>query len=292
MKRALKSKTIVTLFLIAVGKLLPGGKEFIFENWELVVVIDFLIAVILRKLTKEPISFKMKDLTLSVVLSTLLLASCAGIPQKLDPEVFYKRDLPVCLKDVGCFEGAAVFPDQTTYEFDIAPKGEASIDLLLVNSCHREETFEKTATGWWIFKNKSRFKYYYSPVAGLEDTGDCSVRINTLEKTQGRHAWFVARFENKKYTLPASVFCNGEKKDFHGVSICQSKRGLIQRIKFNEPVMIEADPNCPMPKKAVDGAYEWNVSIGECGYSIISGSGKKHDLLAIGYDGVLIREIK
>ncbi len=214
------------------------------------------------------------------------------MPQKLDPDYFYRRDLPICLGDDVCYEGVTVLPRRSSYEFDIAPKGDANIDLLLVTSCAREESFEKTASGWWIFQKKNRFKYFYNPLEGLEDDGDCSLTISTFEKDKGRHAWSRIVFEHPKYALPATLYCNGQVIKANGVSICQSKVGLRQQIKFPERVMIEADKGCPMPVKGSSSAYEWGMGDRECGYTIRGESGKLHSLLTLGYSGVLVRESK
>lgn len=226
-------------------------------------------------------------ITLGLLL--VLLSACTSVPQTLDPDKFYKRDLPFCVGTSSCYEGTTVLPRQDQYELDIAPKGEANIDLLLVTTCHREDSFEKTSSGWFIFQKKSRFKYYYTPVKGIEDDGDCSLVMNTFEKDKGRHAWARIRFEHPKYQLPATLSCNGVTASVKGVSVCQSKAGLAQHIRFAEPVQIEWDKNCAIPKKAPDGSYELAITLGECGYTVRNQAGQLHDLLTIGYEGVLVR---
>lgn len=224
-----------------------------------------------------------------------LFSSCGSVPQKLDPDKFYKRDLPFCVKDVACYEGTAVVPKKDYYEFEVAPKGDAAVDMLVFNSCHREYTVEGSEKSVLDFffkifgKRKDGYKVRYTLTPGIEDDGDCTFRVNTFEKDKGRHAWAVFRIQHPKYTLPATVFCNGETKQEVGVSLCQSKTGLTQQIKFPEPVMIETDKGCNMPKRKDAGLYEWKMSQGECGYTIKTKDGKTHDLLAIGYEGLLVR---
>ncbi|TXH08654.1 MAG: hypothetical protein E6R04_10230 [Spirochaetes bacterium] len=280
-------------FLIALAALaIPGFHEIAGDNPLTAIILTTVINVLLRLWTKEPVQMPDKKNIIPLFFLSLLISACAGVPQRLDPNLFYKRDLPLCVTGVGCYEGTTVLPAQTTYEIEIAPKGDANIDLLLVTSCHREESFEKTASGWFIFQKKTKFKYFYTPAVGIEDDGDCSLMVNTYEKLLGRHSWARLRFEHPKYQLDARLSCNGEFKQAHGVSVCQSKAGLAQRIRFDEPVMFEWDEKCAIPKKAQDGSYEIPVSVGECGYTVRSQSGKLHDLLTIGYEGVLVREIK
>lgn len=297
-KRPWQSKTIgVNLGIIVLVGLLSknwqGFREAMCGNTEFVLSALALINMMLRKLTWEPIT--MKKIT---PLFLLFLAGCSGIPQKLDPDRFYRRDLPICIKDVGCYEGVAVVPQRDHYEFEVAPKGDAAVDMLVLDSCHREftrEGSEKSALDFFfkIFgKKREGYKIQYTVAPGLEDDGDCSVRINTFERDKGRHAWSVIRFQHPKYKLPATVFCNGEVRNETGVSVCQSKVGLTQQIKFKEAVMIETDKGCELPKRKETGLYEWQISHGECGYTIRNQAGDIHDLLTIGYTGLLVREVK
>lgn len=228
----------------------------------------------------------------------LTLVGCSSVPQKLDPDKFYRRDLAFCEKSIGCFEGTAVLPFQKLYAFEIAPKGDAVIDLLVLNTCHREESIERPQKSsldsfkGFLGLKKEGFRVEYVPTLGVEDDGDCTVRISTFEKEKGRHAWSVVRLKHEKYALPATLYCNGQVKEEQGVSICQSKAGLSQRIQFQEPVMIEADKNCAVPKRVGEYLYEWPISLGECGYTIRGRSGMAHDLLAIGFEGLLVRHGK
>lgn len=224
--------------------------------------------------------------------AALLLAGCGSAPQPLKTDVFYKRDLPMCVYGVGCFDGVAVVPARTSYSIEAAPKEEASIDLMIVNSCHREETFEKTASGWFIFKNKRRFRFDYTPIPALENDGLCTLRVTTVEKEKGRHAWGIIRFQHSDYRLSATNYCNGQVYTLDGISACQSKAGLTQRIRFSEPVMVEGDKDCPAMRKTADGSYEYEIKSGECGYTITNRLGEIHDLLTIGYEGVLVRNIE
>lgn len=299
-KKPWQSKTILAnlavIFVPMAARFFPEIKTAMCSdnNSDLILSVIGALNIALRFTTKEKIRVKNKD-TITLGLLLILLSACSSVPQKLDPDKFYKRDLPFCATDIGCFEGTAVLPQRDHYEFEVAPKGDAAVDLLVLDSCHREftkESEDKSVLDYFakIFsKNKVGYKIQYSLIPGIEDDGDCTVRINTFEKDKGRHAWAVIRFQHPKYDLPATLFCNGEIKSERGVSLCQSKSGLTQQIKFEEKVMIETDKGCEIPKKNSNGAYEWKISQGECGYTIKSESGRIHDLLTIGFEGLLIR---
>ena len=289
-KHALRSKSIlVSLAVIAISRAWPGFTELVSEYPETYVIMNELIHMALRLMTKTALRWRRPDYkSLGAVVVAVLVSACSSVPQKLDPKLFYRKDLPFCVAGVQCHEGVAVLPRMSSYEIEIAPKGDANIDLLLVTSCHREESFEKTSSGWFIFAKKNKFKYFYTPVPGIEDDGLCSLRVNTYEKALGRHSWSVIRFEHPKYRLPAQLTCNGSVSQVGGVSICQSKAGLVERIKFSEPVMVVGDAECP-PMKRVGDSYEFESKIGECGYTFRTSDGRIHDMLSVGYEGVLVR---
>lgn len=281
-KRAYKSWTVLfNLGLLAITLVWPKLGKAVCDSPELTIQLVVLVNLLLRFKTKAPI-----------ILLGVILSACSSVPQKLDPETFHKRDLPFCVDDIGCFEGVTVLPQRASYTFEVAPKGDANIDLLVATSCHREETFEKTASGWFIFQKKNRFKYPYTPAKYIEDDGDCALMMNTLEADKGRHAWMLALFEHPKYQLPATLSCNGQpRRTYQGVSVCQSKVGLSQRIEFDEPVMIEHQANCNVPTRNGTG-YEWKLSEKQCRYTFLGGhTNRMHALVTLGYNGVLVREM-
>lgn len=239
---------------------------------------------------------------LSIVVVGVLLIGCTSTPQRLDPNYFYKRDLPFCVikntaltaaakPEQTCYEGVSVIPRQSYYDFELEPKGEAVIDLMLVTTCHREDSFEKSSTNWIkkITGGGEKFAYHFAPVTGVEDDGDCDLRFNTYEKEKGRHSWSLVRFEHPKYDLEATLYCNGKVITYRGVSICQSKAGLVERVKFTEPVMVEVRSGCNKFKKVGD-LYEYEMSLNECLYTVITEGGRKHSMITVGYENVLVRE--
>lgn len=238
-----------------------------------------------------------------VWIGAILLVGCSSLPQKLDPRLQYRNDMPFCVEGYGCFEGATVLPRRSVYKFELSPKGDATVDFFVVTTCNRNKTFEPGDAGftWDVLglfgKKKSGLKYVYVPLPDREDAGNCDLTFHTYEKVNGRHAWAFIRQEHPKYTLQATIYCDGEKISFGGTSICQAKAGLIQWLEFPERVQImpgktEDGRECPMPKKDETNSYALRLIKGECGYSVYGESGRKHDLVTIGYEGELIRQIK
>lgn len=206
-------------------------------------------------------------------------------PQILDPDLFYKRDVAVEVNGVE-FRGVTVLPRAPSYDLLVKPKGEMS--LLLVTTCHREESFNPGSHGFLSTDNT--FRYLYTPQKGLEDVDSCPLRIDAFDKKLGQHSWFFADFEGPE-KLEAEVVCNGVKKTYRGVSVCQSKAGLIQTIQLKEPVILSVrDPKCPFPGSDGGGFFEYRINQGECAYAFMTMGGELHRHTTIGYTGVLVRD--
>lgn len=269
----------------------PRLHEAVCKNQQISVTVGLLLFTLfctvnlwLRKVTSCRIG--------SVLPLMLFLAGCSSLPQKLETDIYYRRDLPFCVEGYACYEGLTTLPKQDSYTFDIAPKGDADIDLLVVTTCHRNTSFEKTSSGWFVFQKKNRFRYVYTPNPLIEGDGDCPLVFQTFEKERGRHAWAVILFQHSKYTLPATLYCDGETIRGVGVLGCQSKEGLKQGIRFDEKVMLEANPGCPVPTKGNNSFYEWPVGYKQCGYTFRGESGRFATLFTSGYRGELVREAK
>jgi hypothetical protein len=266
----------------------PKFRESVCNNQEISVTIGLLlftafcsVNLFLRKITSCRIG--------AALLALFVLSGCAGIPQKLDTDIYYRRDMPFCVGSFGCFDGMTVLPKQSSYAFEVAPKGDADIDLMIVTTCHRNKSYEKTSSGWFIFQKKNRFRYTYAPNPQIEGDGDCSLVFNTFEKNMGRHAWAVILFEDPKYQLPMTVYCDGDVTQAKGVAGCQSKEGLKQGLEFTERVMIEPDKGCPLPGRNGGKVYEFPIKYKECGYTIRGESGRIGTLFTVGYRGELVR---
>jgi len=190
----------------------------------------------------------------------------------------YKRDMQICLNGK-CAEGVIVAPRKSKYEFRI--KAHGRLELFTFATCHREETTSKHSRRRW-FKDNRTVSGTYIPVSGIED-GHCPVYIGGYNH-KNRNSWAFADFEDPEYTISAKVNCNGSSGEFNGVSVCQSRAGLIQTIEFPEVVTVDA---CGIKGKARKFTYK--IQSGECGVAFF-GANSMHRLTTIGYDKILLRK--
>ena len=223
------------------------------------------------------------------LLVLLILLGCAGQPiDTPDPLIYYKRNLKA---EVNGFKGygTLVVPKSAKYKLELDFPGRG--DLVVLKTCHREEEREKLGR-----KETIRFQ----PNPGIEDLGVCYLQVDVLEHKRGRHAWLILDFEHPSFTLPAYVSCNGQNYNSNGVTICQSKQGLTQIIEFSEPVQLNPklqngemklnNHKCPIPTGKIK-KWEFSMPNRECTYIWFGSSGKKHKLLTVGYEDILLREI-
>jgi hypothetical protein len=217
----------------------------------------------------------------------IILAGCASLPnQKLNPAVFYKRDVQLNINGEN-FVGVGV-PAKDATGYKIKLKAAGKIDLLTITSCHRELTFEKPSQGW--FKDGRSFEYFYKPIPGVEDGRGCLLDIGAYEQGKGRHSWATIDFEDGFEQLPAILSCSGERKAVGPVSICQAKSGLFQTIEFKEKVKVAPSDECNVLKTKDELTYEFEMPTGECTFYFGTKSKKYHRLTTHGYEEILIRE--
>jgi hypothetical protein len=240
-----------------------------------------LIGLALRKATHCRIG--------GVLLALVVLSGCATVNDKLDQNVFYKRDAGADINGRH-YDGVVTVPYAKSYDFVFYPKG--SVDVLLIRTCHREYAAEKIDTGWF---GKNKFKYTYTPVPGIEDVRVCPLRLDTYESSkEGRHSWLLADFETPLNKLSYTLTCNGTISRVNGVAVCQAKEHTYQRVSFDEPMMIAPvlPETChkPIQKNENFQVYEIKASLGECLFTFESKDGKIGRLTMIAYDGIAIRE--
>lgn len=216
-----------------------------------------------------------------------LFSSCASVSQKLDPGTFYKRDMIITVNGFKS-EGVIVVPQSESYSLDIKAKG--NLDLFTMESCHREESVEDAGEGG-IFGDGHRVKRTYKPVAGIETGSSCPVRLGGYERTRGRNSWALIDFEGPDTNLPAVMKCNGNVWNSRGVTVCQSKAGLIEQIEFPTKVIVNPDPNCPIKRPADLMTYRFTMSPRECVFNFmeIAIPHREHRLTTLGYQEILLR---
>jgi len=218
------------------------------------------------------------------------LAGCTSLPQILDSSKFYKRDMEIKVNGHAA-EGVIVARQAGQYGLKVEAKGD--LDLFTFATCHREQTKEQAGESGW-FRNKRKRELTYRPAPLERDGTACPVRLGGFEKVNGRHSWALIEFEHSSLKLPARLQCNGSVSNTSGVSICQSRAGLIQAITFPVKTMAAktaASPSCP-PLASDDGlTYRFEMPLGECTYRFMTASGEEqsHRLTVLGYNGILIR---
>lgn len=167
---------------------------------------------------------------------------------------------------------------------DITIVSQAALDLLRITSCHRDFTIEKVDEGWFGGSGH-QYVYHYDPTE-KEIKSVCPLYIEAYSKDLITD-WGYVVFRTDE-TLPASMDCNGTKWKFSGVSVCQTKSGLDQILRFDVPVKFEADPAC----KITQSNEKEFIIRGELGFCYAEFSDGKiwHRLILLGYDQVLVRQ--
>lgn len=238
---------------------------------------------------------------LAKLIVLVALVSCASadksILPKVDPEVVYKKDMAIEFNGQ-TFIGLAVLPAQPSYDFHVIAAGE--MDLFTFTNCHREEVSENAGNvsvtkRSFIFKKtttkKNELNMTFTPTP-LENA-NCPVFMAGYEKDQGRHSWAFIDFENGNDKLDAKLACNGQDKAFKGVSVCQSKVGLVQRISFPGKVKVSPDAGCEFGDKPgiMSGeSFDFSIRKGQCVYVFMDANAQTHKLTTFGYEQVLIRK--
>lgn len=222
-----------------------------------------------------------------------LMNSCVTTAQKLDPLVFYKRDIRIEYKG-NKYYGTAVLPYADEYKIKLKAPG--AMDYFSVNTFHREE--DSSDPGGIFFQNRYTLKY--KPT--LEKEGDAPLYISVYNERK-KHGWAFIVFEHPMYKLKALFHCNGKVKIYDGVSVCGTREGLKQKITFKEDVMI-SDPTpgphgrkapCPdlkSEKGTKEGkVFEFNQPNRICKYTFISmATDEMHSTYLLGHEDSIVRD--
>ena len=216
--------------------------------------------------------------------------------QQLSSDKFYKRDMIIHVNGQEGI-GTLVAGQADKYLFHIEASGE--LDLFTFKSCHREwskqkawnvETYKRQL--FWKKKivHKKQIKFEIE-LTELEKSRYCPVLMVGVERIGGRHSWGFVDFISKVETLPATLYCNGEKLEVKGVSICQTKNGLKQKITFKNEVSVVEKPGCAKMQTSDNKSFFWETTLKECPYPFVeNGSGEVHRLTTIGYESIFIRK--
>jgi hypothetical protein len=205
-----------------------------------------------------------------------MLTGCTtvGSPQQIKlPETtaVNRYDLQGSINGVP-FEGIGVIPRSPSYRIRIQSRQD--VDLLISTSCHREvPAWSVIKKGW--FEDRRGYEFTYEPAPGIEDEGSCLMRLGTYNgSVQGVNAHAIIDFGTTAEQLSARNICNGASGRTGGVSMCQSKAGLVQRLEFDGPTRSVTPPKGTEPlfhgEKVCTGKwlsqrlFEYEIQAGEC----------------------------
>lgn len=208
---------------------------------------------------------------LGIVNIFLVITGCQTLsPELLDKEKTYKRTLRFEVDGIESY-GTHVASKKTQYSFRFyLPEKPNMIEL---TSCHRDEI---------LYDPGRKLDYTYRPSPGIEDQPACLLEIAAFDE-KGKNYWALIDFSLEE-KLPAKINCNGKSYISSGVTICQSKAGLIQTIEFDKPVKAVNQERCPKMQKMRDNFFEYVIAKGKCLYLFSDGK-DEHRLTTLGYDG-------
>lgn len=221
---------------------------------------------------------------------TLLFAACAPAGQlaSLSPTKSYRKSLPITVNGKS---GAGVMTVAQSSLYAVTLYPPANAEGVMVTSCNRQ-VFNIRRERPSIWGKDKPIVFNLKPMAGIETLGNCYFEITTLDM-DGNNGSALIAIENEK--LDATLYCNGEIIEAEGVSLCQSKTGLTQRVIFNEEVAADrVNDLCPalQPLETMVG-FDVEIGSGLCAY-IFKGLKSKnfHRMTTYGYDEFFIEGIK
>jgi hypothetical protein len=219
------------------------------------------------------------------ILFLLFLSGCASINTPTltkEPLYNHKADMIVTVDGVS-FDGMAV--TELNGKKEVVLKSRASADVFVVSTCQRYEKFENIGKSWFGSSAKE-LKYIYSPTS-IELEKKCPVYFQAFDMN-GITDWGYLAYRRDKNVMPARTECNGRSIRFSGHSVCQTKAGLEQSIRFDVPVKyFSADPGCNVVR-VDDRSFRFRPSLGFCAGEFSDGT-NFHQLTALGFDAVFIR---
>ncbi|MBE9526421.1 MAG: hypothetical protein IME94_05540 [Proteobacteria bacterium] len=218
---------------------------------------------------------------LKFLLITAMLGCASPEGSTIKPDALeYKLSMKT-----GFGRGLVALESNKAYDFKFRWKERA--ELIKITTCHREIVIEANR----IFRSKKKFNWRYVPTS-LELDGVCPVFIGAYD-TKGQHSWAYVDFRLPTEKLKAHVDCSGLSLDYVGLSVCQARKGLTQRISFESKVIHDVSTGCSELIDVGNNSFEISVERGLCHYVFSDVKSKQvHRLTVYGYEDVLLREFK
>lgn len=220
-----------------------------------------------------------------LLLLSVFLIGCSQFQSKTesttDPLYKNKADIAITIGDQK-FDGMAVTTLTGNMNIEIVSK--AKLDVLIVSSCQRFETYEKLDSGWFGGAGK-KFKYNYIPTK-IELGDKCPLYFQALDKS-GVTAWGYVAFKTTD-KLAAEVECNGKSYLSTGFTLCQTKNGFEQGLTFLKPVTkFTASAACGITQLSPT-QFRVVPLVGFCNATFTDGT-DWHQLTLLGYEQAFVR---
>jgi hypothetical protein len=219
-----------------------------------------------------------------VILALLVMGCTSSGVAPVELGKTYKKSLHMQVNDR---TGIGMMTVPLNLKMNITIQIPQKAEILRLSTCHREETVEKT--GW---QDRKSHTWAITLIEGIETIGECPIRIDALD-LEGESSWGFIDIVNEE--MYATLQCNGVTSWPKGVSVCQSREGLLQRIVFDGPTESElVTEGCP-PLDVLKSKPGYNVTTGKgvCVYLFMEKStGKFHRLTTFGYNSVLLKVLQ
>jgi len=226
---------------------------------------------------KQIIFFLLQFLVLPLVLS------CSTFGTSIPDSKIFRKTIKIEIAGVKG-RGMIVVPKKTNYTLTI--KQDERSELIKINNCHMDIVEKKSG-----FFNRKKHVFKLKPFGDLELDGYCPIQIGLFDM-QGQHAWGLVEIQNEE--LPATIVCNTIKPTkTRGVSVCQARVGLVQRIIFKSKVSFDQDGNCGDIITEDKKTFDYFLLSGICVTTFYE---KKSDTFhrhtSFGYNDVILKSIK
>ena len=215
--------------------------------------------------------------TFVIILCSLLIANCSTrvVP---DLNKNYYMDMYMISDKVSGI-GMLVLPIQETYSLKLYT-GE-KVDAIYMRTCSREIIKEDPRRGI----ARKEYVITYSPNE-IEKLGACSATI-TAYNEKGYYGNGFLEFEDNNTTLPATNICENLTTRTKGVSVCQSRVSLLEKIKFDVEVMADPDKGCELDNTR-GREFIYSIKAGFCNIEFIEikPPNRGHRLVTFGYESI------
>jgi uncharacterized protein YceK len=227
----------------------------------------------------------MKNIILVIVMM-LIAGSCSTIQTAIDPLKKYKLDLFMKNKEYSA-TGMMVLPKKDLYS--IIFESEGKMDYFTFKTCSRETVI---IDGRRLL-NRKEVQINYRPNE-IEKSMMCAAQVYAVSKDMTTMSGYID-FENDVDKASAILTCGEDTQKTYGTSVCQGRIGLIERIDFEDEMIVSPDEGCKNIRSE-NGTWQgkgFTINI-ERDYCIFVFMQKNpphntHKLTTFGYDEILNR---